>query len=98
MHLKNINTNINTNNMNSLQVQDNQEDMDTYVSDDEEIVLQPYTLGMGGSSFKQYPVNFLKNDYVFHIGCTDKKNKKNKNNKKNYKRNKNKSGRRRMRV
>ena len=91
MHLKNINTNI----MNSLQVQDNQQDKDRYISDDEEIVLQPYTLGMGGSSFKQYSVNFLKNDYVFHIGCTDKKNK---NNKKNYKRNKNKSGRKRRRV
>ena len=66
-------------------------DMDTYVSGDEEIVLQPYTLGIGGSSFKQYSVNFLKSDYVFHIGCTDKKNKKNK-------RNKNKRRRRRGRV
>tara|TARA_B100000768_G_scaffold145545_1_gene138424 strand:- start:165 stop:455 length:291 start_codon:yes stop_codon:yes gene_type:complete len=61
------------NNMNTIKSQNN---TDAYISDDEEIVLLPYTAGMGVPAFKQITEPFLKRTYVFNIGCTDKKNKK----------------------
>ena len=61
--------------MNTIKSQNN---TDAYMSDDEEIVLQPYTVGMGVPAFKQITEPFLKRTYVFNIGCTDKKNKKQK--------------------
>tara|TARA_B110000858_G_scaffold191652_1_gene241222 strand:- start:42 stop:275 length:234 start_codon:yes stop_codon:yes gene_type:complete len=61
--------------MNTIKSQNNTDD---YMSDDEEIVLQPYTVGMGVPAFKQITEPFLNRTYVFNIGSTVKKNKKQK--------------------